>query len=434
MKTYSENPNTEKVLDHLATLYELSLAIGTSFDLESNCKTFFKALISRRNLNLCAIYLHNDHIIYETEDEQDNSFRCIYSTPEVCPKSAVLPLTSQLANELSETGMISRLLSDTPELDGIARGVSDNGKGIVSLFSLDDFGFVMLVNQVRQKIYEDWELNMMRRLMEKFSNSVQACLDHSRLLNESTRRLALQERLARTERLESLGLLAGGVAHDLNNILGPLVAYPEMMREDLPVNSPIRSDLMRIEESAIQASRIIKDLLTLARYGKSDLQIISIAEATERFLQAPAFLNLCARQPQIRFQQRLESAGKAMGTDSHIMRILLNLITNAFEAFEEQGAVNLILQQVHLTESQQGYDLIPAGSYQVLRVSDNAGGIAEAALPRIFEPFYSTKELGRSGTGLGLAVVYGLVKEMGGYCDVETSSEGTSFSVFLPNA
>jgi signal transduction histidine kinase/CheY-like chemotaxis protein len=245
----------------------------------------------------------------------------------------------------------------------------------------------------------------------------------------------LLEKLARSQRLESLGILAGGVAHDLNNILGPLVAYPELMMERVPESDvSLRQMVNRIDESAKKAAGVIRNLLTLGRRGNFHLEPMSINSLLDSYLRSSDYFELQRRFPQVEMQQSLQTdVWPIKASVPHLNQVIMNLVINAYEAMPFGGRLLVETCRVELTEPREGYELIEPGEYARIRVRDSGAGIAPERLERIFEPFYTDKEMGRSGSGLGLAVVYGVVQDLGGRIDVQsTVGQGTQFDLYFP--
>ncbi len=245
----------------------------------------------------------------------------------------------------------------------------------------------------------------------------------------------LQVRLERSERMESLGFLAGGVAHDLNNILGPIVGYPDLIAEHVDPDSPQRRWLMVIKQSAQRAAAVIQDLLTLSRRSAWTSQAVRIPEVVQSCSESTIVTELQERFPGVKLVFDVnEHVRPIEGSGAHLTQVVVNLLANAFDATGGSGHVSLVVRPVVLEEDVVGYEPNPAGTYSMIEVSDSGPPIDADDLGRIFEPFYATRKLGRSGTGLGLAVVWGVVRDMGGCVDVLTGhpSEGTTFRVYLP--
>ena len=244
----------------------------------------------------------------------------------------------------------------------------------------------------------------------------------------------LRDQLSRAERMESLGILAGGVAHDLNNILGPLVAYPEVIKMRLPEDSPILDHILKIEGSAKRASEVVQDLLTLARRGRYDMVPVDLNQVIETYIQSPDHATLKSKYPAVNITMHLDrSIPGALGSTSHLSKAIMNLVINAYEAMPAGGDLSIRTEYKNVKRLSGGFDNIEMGRYVIATITDTGHGIREKDLKHLFEPFYTKKEMGKSGSGLGLAIVYGVIKDHNGYIDVSSRvDQGTSFSIFLP--
>ena len=260
------------------------------------------------------------------------------------------------------------------------------------------------------------------------------CRDISDRQRAENERLLLQERLQRAEKMEALGMLAGGVAHDLNNVLGILVGYSELLLCDIPEKSALRGHAEKILGGGARAAAIVQDLLTLARRGVHSENVINLNTLIGDIQKTPEFENLCSSHPGVRFQTELAPDLLSIkGSASHLYKTVMNLLTNAAEAIPEGGTVTVTTGNRNLDRPVQGYDNVRAGDYAVLSVSDTGNGIAGDDMRHIFEPFYTKKVMGRSGTGLGLAVVWGTVKDHQAYIDVQSEpGKGATFTLYFP--
>jgi PAS domain S-box-containing protein len=247
-------------------------------------------------------------------------------------------------------------------------------------------------------------------------------------------RKRLEERLIRAEKMEALGTLAGGVAHDLNNVLGVLVGYSELLIEKIPESSPLRRYAENILKSGVRGAAIIQDLLTLARRGVAVSEVVNLNRITADYFKTPEFENLKSCHPYVTFTADLDNdLLNIKGSSVHLGKMLMNLVSNAAEAISERGEVTVRTENKYLDSPIQGYDEMREGDYVVLTVSDNGGGISAKDIGKIFEPFYTKKVMGKSGTGLGLAVVWGTVKDHDGYIDVKSQEQKeTVFSLYFP--
>lgn len=248
-------------------------------------------------------------------------------------------------------------------------------------------------------------------------------------------RRSMEERLSRSEKMEALGTLAGGVAHDLNNVLGVLMGYSELLSMEIPEGTPLRGFVDDILRSGERAAAVIQDLLTLARRNVPVSKVFSLNEVVSACLDMPEFDRLKGHYPRVSFNCTLgKDLLNVKGSPVHLGKTVMNLLSNAAEAIADQGEVAIVTEHRYLDTPIRGYDEIRSGDYAVLRVSDTGRGIAAADRGKIFEPFYTKKVMGRnSGTGLGLAVVWGTVKDHAGYIDVESNEgAGSVFTIYLP--
>ncbi len=247
-------------------------------------------------------------------------------------------------------------------------------------------------------------------------------------------RSRLEERLQRAEKMEALGTLAGGVAHDLNNVLGIVVGYSELLLYDLSTSSSARSKALEIMKGGQRAAAIVQDLLTLARRGVSNREVLNLNNIVSECQNSPEFSKICSYHPNVRIKTDLEAhLLNVSGSAVHLGKSLLNLVSNAAEAMSEGGEITIKTGCQYLDKPVSGYDEIREGDYVVLSVSDTGEGIPSSDLKHVFEPFYTKKVMGRSGTGLGLSVVWGTVKDHDGYINVESEEgKGTTFILYFP--
>jgi len=257
--------------------------------------------------------------------------------------------------------------------------------------------------------------------------------DITEKINAEEELRASEERLARSKKMEAMGLMAGGVAHDLNNILSGLVSYPELLLMDLPEDSPLRKPIKTIQESGMRAADIVEDLLTIARGVASGKEVLNLNTMVEEYLDSAEHHKLEKIHPLTAFKTELESELlNITGSASHVKKILMNLIVNASEAIEGKGTVAVSTINRYLDQPLKGYEDVRIGEYVVLAISDDGSGISPQDIDRIFEPFYTKKVMGRSGTGLGLAVVWNSMQDHNGYINVKSSEKGTAFELYFP--
>ena len=244
----------------------------------------------------------------------------------------------------------------------------------------------------------------------------------------------LQLQLERSKKMEALGTLAGGVAHDLNNVLSGIVGYPELLLMSLPKDSSLRKPIEMMQESGKKAAAIVEDLLTLTRRGVISAEVVGLNDIILEYLSSPEFAKLKSFHPTMEVELQLApELYNISGSTLHITKTLMNLVSNAAEAMPEGGKITISTRNTELDRPISGYDAVRKGNYAVLTVSDTGIGIAAGEINRIFEPFYTKKKMGRSGTGLGMAVVWGAVQDHKGYIQVKSKEGyGTVFTLYFP--
>jgi two-component system, cell cycle sensor histidine kinase and response regulator CckA len=288
-------------------------------------------------------------------------------------------------------------------------------------------------NELRQ--YKD----ELEKLVEKRTRELVESND--RLKQEIVKRekankekMNLEISLKRAEKMEAVGILAGSVAHDLNNILGGIIGYPELLLLQIPNESPLRRSILAIKQSGERAAAVVQDLLTLSRRGVVALQVVNINHIISDFLKSLEFRNLIAERPGITIETDLHQELFGMsGSPVHLSKMIMNLVANSIESMPHGGQLNIATKNVYLYQSEGLFEVPEEGEYVSVQISDSGEGIAGSDLEKIFEPFYTNKIMGKSGTGLGLAIVWGTVKDHKGYVDVQSEvGVGTNFTLFFP--
>jgi len=258
-------------------------------------------------------------------------------------------------------------------------------------------------------------------------------LDISEHVKAEDEKESLQAKLQRSQKMEALGLLAGGVAHDLNNVLSGIVSYPELLLLDLSEESKLRKPIETMQESGHRAAAIVQDLLTVARGVATTKEPLNLNDLVSDYLNSPEFKKLKQFNPTVTVKTNLGTdLFNIGGSHVHIRKVLMNLVSNALEAIKGSGNVTISTVNRYIDRPLRGYDDVNIGEYVVLAVSDDGLGISSNDLERIFEPFYTKKVMDRSGTGLGLAVVWNVVQDLKGYIDVTSDENGTTFELYFP--
>jgi len=244
----------------------------------------------------------------------------------------------------------------------------------------------------------------------------------------------LEGQLQQAKKMEAIGLLAGGVAHDLNNVLTDSVTYPDLLLMQIPEDSSLREPILTIQESGKKAATIVQDLLTLARRGVVTKEVVNLNAVISEYLTTPEHEKLTLYHPGVEVKTDWGAdLLNISGSPLHLSKTVMNLAFNAAEAMTDGGKIFISTENRYIDRPISGYDSMEEGDYVILTVTDTGTGISTENIDRIFEPFYTKKVMGRSGTGLGLAVVWNTVKDHNGYIDVQsTQGKGTTFTLYFP--
>ena len=305
---------------------------------------------------------------------------------------------------------------------------------IVPLISNNEVIGAFVLHSANKDAYSENDL----RLADRVANQITGAIANAQLIDERNlmeqQRKDMEEKLKRSEKMEALGTLAGGVAHDLNNVLGIIVGYSELILDGVDASNSIKPHLVNIMNGGLKAAAIVDDLLTLARRGVRGRSILNLNQIIVDCQHSPEFANLSFHHPSVKIITDMETdLLNISGSSVHLGKSLYNLISNASEAMPKGGTVTIKTTNQYLDKPIHGYDEVREGDYVVISVSDTGEGISANDLKRIFEPFYTKKIMGRSGTGLGLAVVWGTVKDHNGYINVESEEgKGSTFTLYFP--
>jgi len=245
-----------------------------------------------------------------------------------------------------------------------------------------------------------------------------------------TERRKLESELQQAQKMDAIGRLAGGVAHDFNNLLLVISAYAELMLDSLAAEDPLRRNVAEIMTASRRAADLTRQLLA---FGRKQMQLLQVLDLNTVIGEITTMLpRLIGEDIELVFAPA-HDLGKVKADPIQIEQVVMNLAANARDAMPGGGTLTIETATVRVDESYvQRHSIVPAGDYVLLTVTDSGQGIAAEDLAHIFEPFYTTKEAGK-GTGLGLATVYGIVKQNGGFVWVYSEPGlGTTFKVYLP--
>lgn len=244
----------------------------------------------------------------------------------------------------------------------------------------------------------------------------------------------LENHLMRAQKMEAVGNLAAGIAHDLNNILSGIVSYPDLLLLEIPRENPLHNKISVIQKSGKKAAAIVQDLLTLARRNVLVQEECDLNSIISDYLDSVDFAGIRKRHPHITMISNLYPLLSGMtGSPVHLSKVIMNIIINALEAMPEGGELKIATANNEITVPLSLYEEIPVGQYVVLTISDTGMGIDRSDLKRIFEPFYTKKSMHLSGTGLGMTIIWATIKDHKGFVDISSRpGMGTTFTVFLP--
>ncbi len=266
-----------------------------------------------------------------------------------------------------------------------------------------------------------------KHLVQK-TRELQHTMDH--LVEAMEKNQAMEARLRQSQKMEAIGTLAGGIAHDFNNILFPILGFSEMIMQDLPRQSPVRDNMQSVIDGAVRARELVQQILTFSRETEQDCRPLKLQLIVKEVLK----LARASLPSTIKITKIIPTdVGMVMADPTQMHQVILNLISNALHAMEENGGeLSLSLSEADFSEDNlPAFEMAP-GPYVCLKVADTGQGMEPEILKRIFEPYFTTKVRGK-GTGLGLAVVHGIVKNLDGKILAQsTRGEGTAFYMYLP--
>jgi len=267
---------------------------------------------------------------------------------------------------------------------------------------------------------------------QRFLITLHDCTEENRIARERTR---LEKELNQAQKMESIGLLAGGVAHDLNNILSGIISYPELILLRLPDDSDLRKPLTTILQSGRRAAEIVNDLLTIARGVANKKESRDLHQIINEYLESPEHCELMKEHPEITLKTAFaDDLPRILCSTVHVKKCLMNIINNSAEAIDKNGTIEIATSSLRPESPAVNQLGLKPGGYACLTISDDGPGVSEKDIEHIFEPFYSKKIMGKSGSGLGLAVVWNTMQDHNGRVTVTNCDNGIKFDLYFPTA
>jgi PAS domain S-box-containing protein len=266
----------------------------------------------------------------------------------------------------------------------------------------------------------------------KPAGMVGVILDITELKKAEEDKLRLKAQLFQSQKIEALGQLAGGIAHEFNNILTAILGYSHLLRKHMPEEDPLRFFVDNTIASSERAARLTKDILAFGRKQKVDPKPVNLNEIVKK---SESLLMMMIGEDTELAVSLCDESITVLADGGLISQVLMNLASNARDAMPRGGLLSVSTSLAHKErEFPHAHGIAQHGSYGLITFSDTGIGIDMKTRERIFEPFFTTKEVGK-GTGLGLSIVYGIVNQHHGYIDVDTEfAKGTTFSIYLPVA
>jgi len=247
---------------------------------------------------------------------------------------------------------------------------------------------------------------------------------------DMTERKSLEAQFAQSQKMQAVGQLAGGVAHDFNNLLTAMIGFCDLLLLRHKPGDQSFSDIMQIKQNANRAANLVRQLLAFSRQQTLQPRVIAVTDVLAEL--ANLLRRLIGENIELKMIHGRD-LGLVKVDQNQLEQVIINLVVNARDAMAGGGRLTVVTSNHAVAQPERrGHETIPAGSYVSVEVIDTGCGIAKENLQRIFEPFYTTKEVG-SGTGLGLSTVYGIVRQTGGFVLVDSAvGEGTTFTILLP--
>jgi signal transduction histidine kinase len=330
----------------------------------------------------------------------------------------------------SITQKLIRLTKTAKEIREGNLDVSFEGSGEDEIGQLA-FTFNMMTARIKEFV-DTLEAKVAHRTDELKASNEKLLKEMDDRIKAETEKKNLEGRLSQAHKMEAIGTLAGGIAHDFNNILGAIIGYADLIKYDIPEGNPAKAKIEKVLKAADRAKNLVKQILAFSRksqMSRTPVQIHLIMKEAVHLLRASI-------PSTIRILEEIDpECGSVLADQTQIHQVILNLGANAAQAMETQGgALHIALTRVDISPSDIfAYPGLKPGPHVKLRVKDTGTGIDKKIMSRIFDPYFTTKDIGK-GSGMGLAMVHGIVKSHEGVIHVESEAgSGAVFDIYLPS-
>ena len=305
-----------------------------------------------------------------------------------------------------------------------------------SIVAVRGFPLAVLAGATEDAVFAPWRSEAwriaLRTLLTSAAMLALIALAAWGLARREREREEMQRQLQQAAKMEAIGRLAGGIAHDFNNILGAILGYGELAQKNLGEDGGARRHVDQVMLAGARGKGLVERILAFSRSGLGERVPVHVQSVVEEALEILA----ASLSTDVQLEKRLAAGDTAVvGDATQLHQVAMNLCTNALQAMKHAGVLTVALEKVAVPERRLlSHGVLLPGPYVRLVVSDTGSGIPPAVLERMFDPFFTTKRVG-DGTGLGLALVHGIVADFGGAIDVATQAgAGTTFTVWLPTA
>lgn len=427
-----ETPSSDKILQDITQLYELSLSIGTSVDLEENCRAFFQKLMARRNLSFCGLWLRRDQFSESLMDifpevMEDSDLVCVYAYPNALADVSVVPAASPLNQRLAQ-GSLSIHSHEAARHAPLPQLLREADDGVVSILPLDELGFLLFTSLTRSEPFSALEMGQMSSLMQNFRRSIQSCLSVLHLRDEILEREQAELRAA--EANQAKGQFLANMSHEIRTPMNGIIAAADLLE-----TTGLNKDQSRLNEIMRMSGELLLDVLNdILDYSKIESNHLvlentrfSLRECVEGAVST-VITSAATKNIEMACYIHPETPEYATGDRLRLRQILINLLTNSVK-FTEEGEISVDVRPTGRAQTSQNVEIH-------FKVRDTGVGIPDAYISDIFDSFSqldasTTRRYG--GTGLGLAICRRLTELMNGTIQVESEvGQGSIFTVTLP--